>query len=438
MKIPKLQTAWQPIVVSDNTRVTRPVIDYTVERKLQPGEFFYTTKSGNTVVGRSQNATVQQDNRTEHQKQQANKAKVKAQEAEKQKKLDEGAEQLLESTKLMFPSTYVSPLFRDNEKSYFDNLLSGEGSGSTIGNLAIDALLPTGLTKSFSMLKSSPSRFFARNNEDVTSNFLKFVGGSGNPTVPAVPRTQVQTEMYAMLKSSGVDMSKISLEDINKALSLRKQQLLQSGKRFSYHSPVTERSGIIHDIDKGQEIGRIEFTKPFQFNDGQFDPEIWEIYSSTPRNKGLRVSMVENLSQKDPTQYSKQYKGLQERLTNSLIDVAKQQGYEGVVSGEVLLSPEKTINMYPKYTHKKVIGQNGRYHWQNHNPGMPEQPGPIYMLEEPTYKVKIKSQIFDPKIIDSNGKMRINWGKRSTMFNSIIPTVIGGPTMFNLSNYDRN
>lgn len=46
-------------------------------------------------------------------------------------------------------------------------------------------------------------------------------------------------------------MSKVSIDDINKALQLREDLLFKSGKRFSYHQPVTERSQIIYDVDKG-------------------------------------------------------------------------------------------------------------------------------------------------------------------------------------------
>lgn len=93
--------------------------------------------------------------------------------------------------------------------------------------------------------------------------------------------------------------------------------------------------------------------KPELFNNGRFDDKAWEVYSNNPKNKGLRVGMIENMSKTTPNAYSRTYKGIQERLTNSAIDVAHQQGYEGVVSGEVLLSPEKTTHMYPKYRSKK-------------------------------------------------------------------------------------
>lgn len=53
---------------------------------------------------------------------------------------------------------------------------------------------------------------------DVTENFLKFVGGDGKPTQAAAPRFKNQIELYAKLKAAGVDMTKISDADINKAL----------------------------------------------------------------------------------------------------------------------------------------------------------------------------------------------------------------------------
>ena len=127
-----------------------------------------------------------------------------------------------------------------------------------------------------------------------------------------------------MLKGAGVDMSKISIEDINKALKLREEALLNSRKRFSYLQPVTERAEIIYDIDKGTKVGYIDLRKPFSYNGGRFTDEAWNFYITNPKNRGLRVGMVENLSKTTPNAYSKTYKGVQERLTNSAIDVAHQ------------------------------------------------------------------------------------------------------------------
>ena len=42
------------------------------------------------------------------------------------------------------PSTYIGPVFNNNGKSYLDNVISGEGTGNTAGNLAIDLAIPFG------------------------------------------------------------------------------------------------------------------------------------------------------------------------------------------------------------------------------------------------------------------------------------------------------
>ena len=44
--------------------------------------------------------------------------------------------------KFISPSTYVGPVFNNNGKSYAENVMSGEGTGSTAGNVAIDILTP--------------------------------------------------------------------------------------------------------------------------------------------------------------------------------------------------------------------------------------------------------------------------------------------------------
>lgn len=60
-------------------------------------------------------------------------------------------------------------------------------------------------------------------NGDITNRFLKFTGGNGNPVIPAIPRTEAEIQLYGRLKGAGVDMNRISIEDIRKALKLREE-----------------------------------------------------------------------------------------------------------------------------------------------------------------------------------------------------------------------
>lgn len=74
--------------------------------------------------------------------------------------------------------------------------------------------------------------------------------------------------------------------------------------------------------------------------------------------------MVRNLSQGVK-------KGIQERMTNSAIQVNKSLNGKGIISGE-------TSKMYPKYKDKKLLGNFGE--WNKHNPNMQNvDNGPVYL-----------------------------------------------------------
>lgn len=115
------------------------------------------------------------------------------------------------------------------------------------------------------------------------------------------------------------------------------------------------------------------------------------------------IGMVRNLSQGVK-------KGIQERMTNSAIQVNKSLNGKGVVSGETLLSPEKTSKMYPKYKNKELLGNFGEWQWNKHNPNMQNvSNGPVYLLKTGTYQTPTKSILFNPNIIDEKGTMHIDW-----------------------------
>lgn len=80
---------------------------------------------------------------------------------------------------------------------------------------------------------------------------------------------------------------------------------------------------MIFSVDGGKPTGSIELQMPFKSNDYGFSKERWEEYINEPRNRGLRVGMVENYSTTDPYSHPTPYKGIQERLTNSAIELAK-------------------------------------------------------------------------------------------------------------------
>ena len=144
MKILKGQ--WGLVAQSDNTRVTKPIIQEKIPYKLKPNEFYFIDKkTGKRIIGRSKQEVISSDNRnTKQRKQDQTIAKQIQKKQEADKNYNEGLKTIGTLTTLTMPSTYIGPVFNNNGKSYLDNVISGEGTGNTTGNLAIDLAIPFG------------------------------------------------------------------------------------------------------------------------------------------------------------------------------------------------------------------------------------------------------------------------------------------------------
>ena len=141
---PKAQYGRQLVIQSDNTRVAKPVIERRIEYKLKPGEFFFTDRNtGKKTLIKPKNETVSTDKRNTCQRKQDEKRTQQLhRQYEEDKKWEEGMRNLQGFLTFISPSTYVGPVFNNNGKSYVESVMSGEGTGSTAGNVAIDILTP--------------------------------------------------------------------------------------------------------------------------------------------------------------------------------------------------------------------------------------------------------------------------------------------------------
>lgn len=140
--IPKGQNGL--VVKSDNTKVVQRPVIFPIKYKIKPGETFVTDRAtGKKVLIRQKNETVSANRKSTYQEQQDQK---KAQQVYKQyeenKNQEEGMKNIQGLLTFLSPSTYIGPIFNNNDKSYLDNVMSGEGTGDTAGNLAIDMLTP--------------------------------------------------------------------------------------------------------------------------------------------------------------------------------------------------------------------------------------------------------------------------------------------------------
>lgn len=133
--------------VSDNTRVSRPVLPVT--RKINQGEtVIYKYKKGlrfPTGVIRSKNEVVSQDNRSSYQKKQDNIAlqNVKRR-IQEQQNYQNAADGVTAITKLVSPSTYVGAATRSltGDGNFKSNLFGGEGFKDPATNMIFDLASP--------------------------------------------------------------------------------------------------------------------------------------------------------------------------------------------------------------------------------------------------------------------------------------------------------
>lgn len=168
-------------VQPDNTRVNSPMLVTPIKRKLKPGQ---VRVHGAIITPKKE--TVRKDTRTQIQR---NNNQKEAQSAykqyQKQKITEQGIKNIEGFIKMFSPSTYIGPMFRDNNKSYVENVMSGEGSGNNIGNIAIDVITPIGF-RFGNRLRPSRVRMAFYNNVMPGSYFLSYKGSKGNEIKSAI------------------------------------------------------------------------------------------------------------------------------------------------------------------------------------------------------------------------------------------------------------
>lgn len=243
-----------------------------------------------------------------------------------------------------------------------------------------------------------------------TSRFFKFINSSpSKANIKNFRFNSQQLKQLELLKQNGIITKGITPDHLNTAFNLRQKLIKQTAPNsynMHYMPGVTSNNSKIIGIDNHKIIGDIDLL--------------------TNNKTGYsHIGMVRNLSQGTK-------KGVQERMTNSAIQVNKSLDGKGVVSGETLMSPEKTSRMYPKYKDKELLGNFGEWQWNNHNPAMQNiNDGSVYLLKTETFQTPTKSILFNPNIIDDKGIMHIDWNNLD-IFKSLTP-IVGGTYVYKRS-----
>lgn len=137
IKISKLQLG-KDIVYSDNTRVSRPDVMQPIQRKLKPGQQFFT-RGGQTVVVQPTHAEISQDNRTKQQHQESHKKSVQVRQ---QKQMEKAQEKTAKVAEAVLEKTLPS---------YWVEQVTGEDLG-TAGRLGVDLVSPYVIGKGIQLL----------------------------------------------------------------------------------------------------------------------------------------------------------------------------------------------------------------------------------------------------------------------------------------------
>lgn len=147
------------VQTKQSTTINKPQRKQNVKRTLKSGEQVFTDwRTGKKTVFTPRRAEVKSDNRSEYQKQEDQKtADILHQKHEQEKTTQEGLKNLEAIGKVISPSTYIGPIAnravasiqgdKQDRRSIGEQILSGEGTGDTAGNLLLDFASPYAFSK---------------------------------------------------------------------------------------------------------------------------------------------------------------------------------------------------------------------------------------------------------------------------------------------------
>lgn len=164
------------------------------------------------------------DLRTDYQKKQDQIYKDNLiQQNQKQRDQENALNTLGAFTTFIMPSTHIGPLFRNNGKSYTDNWLSGEGTGSSIGNIILDIFTPSIINK---------SKIFLQNVNNIPRQWTKYIFDSKQtkPLIMNIKPNVISEESHLKLPLKS-DLSE-EMSKLEKLAFFKKIKGMDSNLRF--------------------------------------------------------------------------------------------------------------------------------------------------------------------------------------------------------------
>lgn len=276
------------------------------------------------------------------------------------------------------------------------------GLGTGVGSIISRGLKYAGKQ---AIKRATKNKMLKELGEDYTNRLIRALGDRKDSRPNAAMKFGNMTAEFAdYLKQQGVDISKFTDRDLINLMSLRNESV-------NSNLPLSGRFSLISDRRNN---GVLYYQSDLYSGKNN---KIGQLYGEAI-NKDLKVSSLskENLS-------TSKEKGISEDLYNSVIQYAKQKGYNGVRSGDLLQSPEITYKVWDKFSNKELIGTFGEHSFNfGETIRNPENrvttifDGNVYRLTTPTKFIPTKNEwMFHPSIIDKNtGKLQPpNWNDRN-------------------------
>lgn len=380
-------------IIPDNTRVVKPTIQEKIQRT-------YPIQQQPQFV---------QDNRSDWERQQSyDKAQAVYNQYMQDKKTEEGLRNL------------------NGFLTFTDYATMGLGAGSLLakgmkwaGKKAIGQVSKQIANSRNMGIVAKP---FQKGGEDYTENLIRLLGEKKDSNVGG--KFSSDTKPFARyLESIGVDVTRFSDRDLRNLRMLREESI-QTNHPTGRYAKISELS---YPTTDAHTVSLYEGKENIGYLNGRNSPYI---------DNSLHVDNMESLD------FSKH--GISQDLYNSSLQYGQQAGYDGLVSGEHLLSPEITTRVLEHYPNKQLVGNTGHWHFNFGKTVRNESQASTETFDNPVYKLLSPSKkpvptkhagIFHPSLINTkNWTLNAPDWSNPNIFKVGIPGILG----FNFMNYDNN
>lgn len=228
--------------------------------------------------------------------------------------------------------------------------------------------------------------YTTRAKNTYTDDLLKVLGDKKDPLPFKGDRNAVTKEFAEYLQKLGVDVNRFTNKDLILLQNMRRQSILDN-------IPANQRVVTLSELN-------YQPNKPNKYVE-YYLRENDEILGELSTANTGKVQHIQNIRSYNPKKHN---------VSRDLYDAALNYQNRGVISGEMLHSPEQTMHIWNKYYPKRKLISTDGVHTYNFGENVAKSGeiytitnGPVVDLKQSWGILPMKSQtIFHPKIIDKD------------------------------------